>query len=373
MSLRLFMVAGETSGDRLGGDMLQELKKLGSEISAEGIGGAKMIAAGLTSLFPIDQFQVMGFTQIISALPRLWRHGQTLKKRILETNPDAVILIDYPGFNLRLAQALRRSGYRGKIIQYGCPTFWAWGKKRQQILIDNYDLLLTLFPFEAELFANTSLKAIFVGHPLLKAVNAYRQDKNWQEKLDAGKQVIALFPGSRHWEIEYNLPLQLAAAKALQHQFPETVIAASMIYPEMLPEGVIPVDPSRNYDLMNIAHVAFAKSGTITLELALHQVPTVVTYVSSHINRWIAGYLLRIRLPFYCMTNILTGTKTFPEFIEKTPTANQLKGALAELFKEGKAREQCLEECRHLRIKMENQQGSNSAAQAIKELLCGTK
>lgn len=371
--MNIFMIAGETSGDRLGGSLLQELKKHYPHLKAEGIGGENMIREGLHSLLPIEQFQVMGFTQILLSLPKLWRQGHMLKKRILKTNPDAVILIDYPGFNLRLAHMLRHSGYKGKLIQYGCPTFWAWGKNRKQTLIENYDLLLTLFPFEADFFAATSLKATFVGHPLLKEISGYHEDISWQQSLKKQGEVIALFPGSRRWEVEYNLPLQLAAARQLQKKHPNTTIAVSTLHPVDLPVGVVAVDPTHNYDLMRCARAALAKSGTITLELALHGVPTIVTYASSKINRWIAGYVLRIRLPNYCMVNILAGKRVFPEFIEHIPSADELAETLHQHMEEGPVRENCLAGCKQVLHSMGHRNGNEVAAEAIKELLCGEK
>jgi len=187
----LFIVAGEASGDQLGEDLLQALKP--SQLKIMGIGGPKMRAAGMETIFPMENLQVMGFIDVLFALPHLIRYFNKTVDAILKTRPKAVVTIDYPGFNLRLARTLRKKGFKGKICHYVCPSVWAWGKKRIGLMAKNLDLLLSILPFEQPLFAKTNLTVEYVGHPLVQKISV-------QENPDL--QLIAFFPGSRTKEIE---------------------------------------------------------------------------------------------------------------------------------------------------------------------------
>ena len=159
----------------------------------------------------MEEFQVMGFSDVLKALPRLWKHFYSLRNRILAEQPDAVILIDYPGFNLRLARALRQQGYGGKIIQYICPSVWAHGKQRIETLSLHYDLLLTIYPFESTYFEQSLLPVKYVGNPLEENIRTYSYQENWKETLHlpSSEHLIALFPGSRLGEIKKHVPMQL--------------------------------------------------------------------------------------------------------------------------------------------------------------------
>src|SRR3990167_4995403 len=166
MTPDIFMVAGEVSGDKLGGTLVESILKKQKDLELIGIGGPEMRAHGLFPIIPMEELQVMGFIDVIKHLPRLFKIFRRTVQTILDLNPKVVVTIDYPGFNLRLAKKLRKKGYQGKICHVVCPSVWAWGKKRIQTLADNYDLLLTLLPFEKPLFGKTSLRVEYIGHPL---------------------------------------------------------------------------------------------------------------------------------------------------------------------------------------------------------------
>ncbi len=152
-----FIFAGEASGDLHGGPLVKALKQLNPASTITGVAGPAMRAQGVECLIPMEEFQVMGFSDVLAAFPKLWRQFHQVRDTILTTKPEVVILIDYPGFNLRLAKALRKKGFQGKIVQMICPTVWAWGKNRIHTMVNTLDLLLTIYPFEADCFANTSL------------------------------------------------------------------------------------------------------------------------------------------------------------------------------------------------------------------------
>ncbi len=321
-SIDLFIFAGEKSADIHGERLLKALMTHFPHLRVAGVGGPKMRALGMTSILHMEQFQVMGFIDVFFSLPSLIRHFYTVSRAIEKLKPKLVLTIDYPGFNLRLHRHLRKKGFREKLCHYICPSVWAWGKKRIPLMAENLDLLLTILPFEKELFAHTSLPIAYVGNPLVEKINTYAY-KPLEIRTD--KKIVALFPGSRKKEIERNLPLQLQVCKNLSDFHLAISLSderfAPLIESIMRQEGfilgneisIIPGDYS--YELMRASHFAIAKSGTVTLELALHRIPSVVTYGISALDLIIARDILRIRLPFYCLVNIIAGKEIFAELI----------------------------------------------------------
>lgn len=382
MTQRLFLFAGEPSGDLHGSHLYRELKLQFPDAIIEGVAGPLMRAEGMEGLWRVEDFSVMGFTDVIFALPRLVKKFYQIKKHILKTDPAAVILIDYPGFNLRLAKALRNANFKGKIVHYICPTVWAHGKGRIQHMAETLDLLLTIFPFEKQHFANTPLKVEFVGNPLVEGLQQYPYSENWKAELNLPKKpLVAIFPGSRSGEIARNLPTQLEALKVLKEKHSEAAFGLSCSSEEMQPEILKIIEKSAlkdvylipkkyTYELMRDSHSALAKSGTVTLELALHKRPTAVVYALSPLNRFIAKYLLRLKLPYYCIVNILGNKEIFPEMIEKGFDANTILKHSLDLFVEGPKRDACLKDCLEVAKQLHSGRTSQIAAQKIKELIC---
>lgn len=386
-ALKLFIFAGEKSGDSHGAHVLQAVKRLTTPLNVFGVGGPALRAQGLNALLPMEEFEVMGFSDVLKALPRLVRHFFTVRNAILSANPQAVLLVDSPAFTLRLAKALRTKGYSGKIIQLICPSVWAWGKKRIDQMADTLDLLLTIYPFEPAYFTPTKLPVYYVGNPILDHYNGGTNTEAWHPPLPAMPRqapLIALFPGSRRGEIERHLPIQLAAAHKLRSLVPDAYFGLSYAH-----EGVIPVlynclknSPLRlNRDialipraqahyLMRHSRCALAKSGTIALELALHQCPTVVMYKLTWLNRFIARHLLHLDLPYYCIANILIEEAAFPERIEKGLDVHQLAADLAAFICDSPERSRCLTLCQ----KIKNALGEYpyDSAQRAAQLICET-
>ncbi|MBP9841376.1 MAG: lipid-A-disaccharide synthase [Simkaniaceae bacterium] len=312
---KFFLFAGELSGDKLGESIMKKLQ--GHELL--GVGGPKMRAQGLKCTIPTESFLVMGFIDILKHLPRLCFLFYKIRKQILKGQIDTVILIDYAEFNLKLASSLRKKGYRGKIIQYVCPSVWAWRKHRIEIMESTLDEVMTLFPFEVECF--TKLKATFVGHPLAKLPLIEREPK-----------YLTIFPGSRTKEIQRNLPLQLKVAKRLSQH-----IAISVSHDkhrtliEKLAPGVLLFSGS---SIIKETESAIATSGTICLELALAKVPTLVTYAITPLDLFIAQKIFKIKLPHYCIVNIIAGKELFPEFFGPHFTEENLMKGFKTLSKE---------------------------------------
>ena len=371
----IFLFAGEPSGDLHGSNLLKALRRALPQHHFWGVGGHLMRGEHLECCLPMEEFAVMGFTDVFLALPKLIRHFYKVRNEILKKNPSCVVFIDYPGFNLRMAKALRKKGYQGKLIHYISPSVWAWGKKRIRHMSETLDLLLTIYPFEAKHFSHTLLPVKYVGNPLQEALanHQYKPDITFPEHL------IALFPGSRAGEISRNLPKLLQAASLLKENYPEASFALSCARNELLPlimqelqkSNVMPtiVPKEYSYELMRKSHSAIAKSGTVTLELALHQCPTVVVYELTTLNRLLAKYLFRIRLPYYCIVNILRGQKIFPELIESGFEPQNVYLQLKSLYEEGEIRRQCIEGCQQVQKLLSEAQASTQAAIAIKEIL----
>lgn len=349
--MSIFIFAGETSGDLHGEAIVKSLRHL----NPFGVGGPLMREAGLEVVMEMEKFQVMGFVDVAFAMPRLVSQFYFLRKLILERQPKAVLFIDYPGFNLALAKSLHKAGYKGKICHYICPSVWAWGKGRIPKMEKILDKLFVIFPFENQFFDPSKLDVHFVGHPLAARL---KEHSYGPALFPDDSCVIALFPGSRFKEIERNFPLQLRVAKKLLTEDPKRILAVSVVHPRFLPlidkiisqEGVhvLKIDGTMRYELMRQAKLAIAKSGTVTLELALHATPTVVTYAISPLDRFIAQRILKISLPFYCIVNIILGEKVFPELIGPYLTEESLYSEASALINSENTRNACREKCQKI-------------------------
>lgn len=322
----VFVFAGEASADLHGAKVLESLYKKRPGCKVFGVGGPKMRSQGMHCIKHMEDFEVMGFIDVLLVLPKLMKLFYFIAKQVLKAQPKVVLLIDYPGWNLRFASYLRKKKYAGKICQYISPTVWAWKKDRMQSMAQNLDVLFSILPFEVDFFSKTPLQVVYVGHPLVQ-----KMEEEQREEIPEleNKRCIALFPGSREQEITRNLPIQLEAARKIFLDNVSLVFAVSVSHEKFLPllqkivqeetsvldQKFIYVPPEKTYALMQSAELAIAKSGTVTLELALHKVYTVVCYAVTSLDYFLAKYVFKINLPFYCIVNILCNKKVFPEFI----------------------------------------------------------
>ncbi len=368
----IFIFAGELSGDQTGATLMAEME----EYHFSGVGGPHMLQQGLHSLCPMKEFSVMGFSAVLRKLPTLYRLMSQICNRIISQNPVCVFLIDSPGFTLRLAAKLRKRGYRGKIVQYIAPSVWAWKRSRIDSLVRDFDLLLTIYPFETQYFSDTPLRTLYVGNPLANLIKQHQYTKRFPPNI------VGIFPGSRRQEIIQNLPKQLETAHSFSQAFPDMSFALSIAEPSCsdlihslcrhssLPLSFIPREHS--YDLMKQCTLALATSGTVSLELALHSVPAVVTYNLSFINWVIAKYLFRINLPHYCIVNITGGKNIFPEIIDYNISSNRISSALHKLYSSPSRYNSCIADCRSLQSHFSHLDAGKEAAKATKELIHGT-
>lgn len=382
----LFIFVGERSGDLHGSHLIEALKCLQPSLTIEGVSGPRLRALGIDGLLTMEDFEVMGLTDVICALPKIYRHFYKIRDHILHTSPEAVILIDYPGFNLRLATALRKVHYSGKIIHYISPSIWAHGRHRIQTMAASLDLLLTIYPFEGQYFQDYNksatskpLQVKYVGNPLSEYIKNYSYDNQWQQKLGipSTADMIALFPGSRQSEVKRNLPIMLEAAELLKNEYPETIFCVSCALPETiamlaqhpLHRSLFHVPKEYTYELMRDSRTAIAKSGTVTLELAIHERPTVVIYQLTYLNRLYAQYILKVKLPHYCIVNILADRMIFPELINTHLSAKDLLTHLKQLHADVDTRSTCIAGCKEVRSLLGTPEASKNAARAIMDCL----
>ena len=353
-SKTIFLFAGEQSGDALGADLITPLRTAFPHIKTVGVGGPLMRGEGLNPLLPLESFQTMGFIGVIKRLPFFIKTFFTIKRFILKTKPTLVILIDYPGFNLRLAKSLKKSGYQGPIIQYVCPSVWAWGKKRIPLIETYIDSLMTLLPFEPKLFNSNLINCAFVGHPLTKksslAIPTTSSNKSY---------TISIFPGSRKHEIINNLPLILETLSSLKLLHPQLqfliVVASDKVKPliqERVAKSGLYVEIKAHDQLqtaLDKTDLTIATSGTITLEIALSKLPCIVVYYISRLDVLIAKYLFKIDLPHYSLPNIIANKTIYPELIGPHFTKENLSKHTQEFITSSTHRENTHAACAHLK------------------------
>lgn len=336
------MVAGEASGDVLGARLISALEQRhNGPLSFSGIGGAQMAAAGMNSLFPISDLSVMGLAEILPRLPLLLRRLSETAAHVRALRPAALITIDAPGFSFRLAKRLAGEGI--PLIHYVAPQVWAWRPGRARHLARRIDHLLALLPFEPAFFQDYDLPCEFVGHPVIEGVAELPGDGPAfckRHGIAADAPVLALLPGSRVGEVRRLLPIFADVAEILHRARPglhiviptveqvaETVARAvqSWSMPTHLMQG-----PSERADAFAAAQGALAASGTVSLELALRGVPSVVAYRTNPITAALVRRMLTI--PHVALPNILAGEKVMAEFLQENCQPRSIAKALTDLL-----------------------------------------
>lgn len=327
------MVAGEVSGDRLGGAIIAALRQRYPDARIRGMAGPAMRAAGCAALADIDELSVMGLAEVVRSYPRLRRLRARLVSEFRARPPDVFVGIDVPDFNLGIARRLHAQGVA--TVHCVCPQAWAWREGRAARLNRSVDRLLALLPFEAPFFTRHGVATEFIGHPLADALprEPDRAAARAALGLPAGAEVIALLPGSRGQELERLAPLFAVAARALAARDPARRFVACAARPQHLARlhtalAGLPVTivESQSRQVLTAASVALVASGTVTLEALLCRVPMVVAYrlapLSYHIIRRM------IRVPHIALPNLLAGREIVPEFVQHDATPEALAQAL---------------------------------------------
>jgi lipid-A-disaccharide synthase len=340
-SLRVFLVAAEESGDRLGAALMAAIRdRIGAEVEFAGVGGAAMAGEGLTSLYPIDDLAIVGLG-IVRKLPLLLRRIRQTAAAAIAAQPDVLVIIDSPDFTHRVARRVRGLAPQIPIADYVSPSVWAWRPGRARAMRGYVDHVLALLPFEPK--AHDALggpQCTFVGHPLGESIDSLRPNAQEARRRLADPPLVLMLPGSRRSEIARMLPIFAKATDLLvQRQGPIELVLptvphfADSITAAASTWGVqarIVVDPEGKLAAFRTARAALAKSGTVTLELALAHVPMVAAYKLSEFEAVLARRLINV--PSVILANLALGENVVPEFLQRDCTPDALANALAPLL-----------------------------------------
>jgi lipid-A-disaccharide synthase len=369
VSKRLYFVAGEASGDQHGAELLKALREIRSDLEFVGRGGPRMKEiAGDNFMNWSDVAAVVGLWEVVKRYGYFREQFRNALREIADLNPDAIVLIDYPGFNLRLARALRKRSPKLKIIYYISPQVWAWNRGRIRQMAGYLDLMLCIFPFEAELYNQSGLPTVFVGHPMIENLATRRTGERRQPNL------VGLFPGSRFREVRKIFPIMLEAARELvaRHQQIQFEIAAAsdslaseiqkMLAASSLGERarIVVGDAAGT---MRRASVGMVASGTATLEAAYFRLPFVLVYKVS----WPTYFAARlvIKTEHLGMPNVLAGREIVPEFVQDEARPQAISAAVLKLLSEPAARDLMTLEFDAIIAKLGESGASEKAARTI--------
>ncbi|MCS6904254.1 MAG: lipid-A-disaccharide synthase [Bacteroidia bacterium] len=321
--MKFYCVAGENSGDLHGSFLVKALLDQMPGIHIRGVGGERMQAAGMELFLKNDSLNLMGFVEVIKHLPHLLHTLEAVKRDIINFQPNAVILIDYPGFNLRLAKYLKRHGI--KVYYYISPQVWAWKESRINILKECVDKLFVILPFEVDFFERHDILAEFYGHPLLDAIASYVPAPLPPEVNPENKSIIAVLPGSRAHVVQRMLPAFLSLIPYFRdYQF---IIAGThnidtRFYQKYIASTPATLVVGKTYDLMKAADFALVTSGTATLETGLFQVPMLVGYKGNWLSMELAKRLVKVKS--ITLVNLVLDQPLVPEFIQNDLTPRKL-------------------------------------------------
>jgi lipid-A-disaccharide synthase len=364
--MKYYIIAGEASGDLHGSNLIKEVKKLDQSAAFRCWGGDKMQAAGGELIKHYRELAFMGFTEVIMNLRTIFRNLAFCKEDILQYQPDTLILIDYPGFNLRIAKWAREQGL--KVIYYISPQVWAWKEGRVKMMKECIDKMLVILPFEKDYYKNKwNWEVEYVGHPLVEVVNGQQAMGN-SEKL-SNKPIIALLPGSRKQEIMKKLPVMLDVSRSFpDHQF---IVAKAPgveggFYDEILkPYSNVSYVSDQTYNLLMQSKAALVTSGTATLETALFAVPEVVCYKGSYLSYHIGRRLVKVK--FISLVNLIMDKLVVKELIQDDMTVENLKRELQELLTNEERKVELQKD--YAALKNLLSEGGNASAKAARSIV----
>jgi lipid-A-disaccharide synthase len=371
-------VAGEASGDLHGSTLARGLTTLMPDLRLAGMGGARMAAAGVRLVQRADRVNVVGGTEALGRLPALWRAFQTLRRQLRDRRPGALVLIDFPEFNMRLARVARR--LRVPVVYFVAPQLWAWRRGRVRAMARDVSRVLAIFPFEVGLYQEAGVPVEFVGHPLLDVLPSLEREAARTGLAGERETLVGLLPGSRDAEVRRHLPVLLGAARRIAARRPgtrfvvpvaSTIDAAAVratVRPSELP---IDVRPGEAYRVMAAADLLLVASGTATLEAACYGTPMVVLYKLSAVSHRIARILVR-GVSHISLPNIVAGREVVPEFIQARATSDAVAGAALRVLEDDVARAAQRAALLEVRVRLGEAGAGLRAARAVLRELDGT-
>lgn len=340
---RIVLVVGEASGDLLGSALIEELNQRFSEVEFVGIGGPLMIAQGFDSWYRMSELSVMGYVEVIKKLPKLICIRSSLIRRILRYQPDLVVGIDAPDFNLFLERSVRKSGV--PVVHLVSPSIWAWRYERIHKIRESVDRMLVLFPFEEDIYKREGIPVSYVGHPLADQIELVVDRFRYRDELGftVNQKLVALLPGSRRSELKQHLDLMLDAAELIKSKYPDVRFAIPLINEDTVAFSrgymsqrrkdlidEIQFVSANTQNVLKAADLAIIASGTATLEALLCECPMVVTYKVSQLTAWLMRR--RARTTFVSLPNIIANEHLVDEFIQERARSHMLADAVISLF-----------------------------------------
>lgn len=360
--MKYFFIAGEASGDTHAAKMIKHILLQDKDANIQAWGGDEMENAGATILKHIKYLAFMGFAEVIKHLPQILRNFSICKNQITNFNPHVVVLVDYPGFNLRMAKWLKNKGF--KVIYYISPTVWAWKENRTEIIRKYVDKLICILPFEKEFYQKKGIDVSYFGNPSAESI---LQKKDTLEKLPY-ENVIALLPGSRKQEIDKMLPLMVETSKHFPHhtfviaQAPNIPIE---LYTPYLNNQILLIK-NKTHEILHSAKAAIVTSGTATLETALLDIPQMVVYKAHPLSYAIAKRLIKVK--YISLVNLILNKPAVKEFIQQDANVDNVKNELQRLLNDEKAKAQIKIDYTHLQQLLNNGNAISNAAQLIMDI-----
>lgn len=329
--MKYYIIAGEPSGDLHGSNLMKAILVRDPKAEFRYWGGDHMASVADGMIIHIRETSIMGFTEVVKNISKIKGFFKEAKATIQEFQPDKIIYIDYPGFNLRMAEWSKKEGFYN--VFYISPQLWAWKKGRVKKVKKYIDDMICILPFEKEFYGNHEVDAYYVGHPLLPEIQSFKANPNFKTNHNlVNKKVLALLPGSRKQEISKLLPEYISAALKFRNEYHIVLAAAPNVdhsfYRDLIEDHVdhVTIIENDTYNLLSIADLAIVTSGTATLETALFRVPQVVCYKTSSINYAIGKHL--VNLKYICLVNLILDRGLVTELIQNAAESNQIINAL---------------------------------------------
>lgn len=370
--MKFYIIAGEASGDLHASNLVAEIKKKDKKAEFRGFGGDLMKAQGVELVKHYRTMAYMGFVEVAVNLRKVLGNITQCKKDILEYQPDVVILVDYPGFNLRIADFAHKKGF--KVYYYISPQVWAWKRRRVQKIKKSVDKMLVILPFEEEFYKRYGVDVTFVGNPLLdelaKVGTGNRSIFLRRNSLGERREIIAMLPGSRRQEVKRTLPVMLKAASHFpDYQFVIAGVSSldKSLYKDIMGNSDVFFVENQTYDLLLNSSAALVTSGTATLETALLSVPEVVCYKATNFSYRLAKWMIKVK--FISLVNLIMDREVVKELIQGDLNEDNLVKELDQLLHNGKRQRQLLEDYEELKDKLGNVGASEKAAEVIVESL----
>tara|TARA_R110000868_G_scaffold84822_6_gene238974 strand:+ start:50422 stop:51558 length:1137 start_codon:yes stop_codon:yes gene_type:complete len=373
---KIMLIAGEASGEEHGASLVKAISSKSSNIIFTGIGGREMRAAGVDTFADCAELAVMGFTDVIGHLPTIIKIFKATVEHIKQQKPDLLILIDYPGFNLRLAKKAKQLGV--KVLFYISPQVWAWRQGRVKSIAKVVDHMAVIFPFEVDFYSKANIPVTYVGHPLTHSVKSNLTTEQAREKFGIAttNKVVGLLPGSRNREIQRLLPTILESARLIKLRVPNTQFImplASTIDKETIQTYLkryavdVKIVEGDNYNVMQACDALITSSGTATLEAALMTTPMVIIYKVPFVTGLIMRHLIKIK--HVGLANIVAGKNAVPELLQERAKPKYISQAIIKMLTDAQYQQQIVADLTEVKTNLGHEDGSENVAKIALNML----